>query len=203
MVVLASASPDTHDLIGNIESVFFDKNGGTFCSDKHGVTVTIPHGTLKDGIKAELKFGATLLAPVKFAKNMLPVSAVIWLCMNVTLQKPVQIQIPHCVNIKSEAQANNLQFAKALHSQNDKNMMIMDGGRFVIGESYGSIEIDHFCYYCVVNNYYDGNIPDYKYQAILFQSVQLQNNIWKLDICIMAALPTCEQVSNLSCVSVC
>ena len=202
MVVLESASPDTDDLIGNIETVFFNESGGTFCSDKHGVIVTVPHGAIKTGINVKLKFGATLLAPVKFAKNMLPVSAVIWLCMNVTLQTPVQIQIPHCVNIKSQAEANNLQFAKASHSQSDKNMMVMDGGRFAIGESYGSIEVDHFCYYCVVNNNYDGNILEYKYQAILFQSRQLHNNIWKLEVCIMAALPTCEKVSNLCCVLV-
>ena len=202
MVVLASPLPDIDDLIENIETVFFDEIGGIFCSDKHGVIVTVPHGAIKTGMNAELNFKATILAPVKCSKNMLPVSAIIWLCMNVTLQKPVQIQIPHCVNVKSQAQVNNLQFAKVLHSQSDKNMMVVDGGRFAIGESYGSIEVDHFCYYCVVNNIYDGNIPEYKYQAILFQSIQLHNNIWKLDICIMAALPTCEQVSNLSCVLV-
>ena len=199
MIVSASPSPDTDDLIGNIETIFFDESGGTFCSVKHGVIVTVPHGAIKTGLNVELKFGATILAPVTFAKNMLPVSAVIWLCMNVTLQKPVQIQIPHCVNIKSQAQANDLQFAKALHSQSDKNMMVVDGGRFAVGESYGSIEVDHFCYYCVVN---DGNIPDYKYRAILFQSIQLHNNTWKLEVCIMAALPTCEEVSNLCCVLV-
>ena len=197
MVVLASPSPDTDDFIGNIETVFFDESGGIFCSDKHGVIVMVPHGAINTGMNVQLKFGATLFAPVKFAKDMLPVSAVIWLCMNVTLQKPVQIQIPHCVNIKSQAQANNLQFAKALHSQSDEIMMVMDGGRFAIGESYGSIEVDHFCYYCVVNNNYDGNIPEYKYRGILFQSIQLHNNVWKLEVCIMAALPTCEQVSNL------
>ena len=122
--------------------------------------------------------------------------------MDVTLQKPVLIQIPHCVNIKSQAQANNLQFVKALHSPSDKNMMVVDGGRFAIGESYGSIEVDHFCYYCVVNKLYGDNIPDYKYQAMLFQSRQVCNDVLKLDIPIMAALPTCQQVSNLSCVLV-
>ena len=79
IVVLASSPPDTHDLIGNIESAFFDYNGGEFYSDEHGVKVIVPHGAIKHGMKVELKFGATLLAPVKFAKYMLPVSAMIWL----------------------------------------------------------------------------------------------------------------------------
>ena len=164
-----------------------------FCSDKHGVTVMVPQGAIKSGIKAELKFGSTLLAPVKF-ENVIPVSPVIWLCMNVPLQKPVQIQIPHCVNIKSEAQANNLQFAKVIHSISDETIMkIMYGGKFIVGKSFGSIEVKHFCYFCIVNNYRE-NI-DYKYQAVLFQKRKLDNYVWKIDICIMAALPTCEQVS--------
>ena len=143
-----------------------------------------------------MKFGATLFAPVKFPKNTIPVSAVIWLCMNATLEKSVEIQIPHFINIKTNAQAKTLQFAKAVHSSNGLNILeIIDGGKFIVGKSYGSIEVDHFCYYCVVYNFYDGSIPDYKYQAILFQNKYLQSSIWKLHICIAPALPTCELVS--------
>ena len=197
-VVLASSPPDEHNWIGNIESVLLDTNGGVFYSRKHGVTVTFPEGAIESGIKAELKFGATLLAPVKFSKNALPVSAVFWLCMNVTLQKPVQIQIPHYINIKSKTQADNLQFAKVFHFISDESMMeVVRGGKFAVGKSFGSIEVDHFCYVCVVNKYYLNN-DDYKYQAILFQKRQIHDCVWKLDICIMAALPTCEQVIILS-----
>ena len=198
-IVSASVPPDTNDMIGNIESAFFDDSGGVFCSDKHGVTVMIPDGAIQSGVKAELKFGATLLAPVKFTKDVLPVSAIIWLCMGVKLQKPVQIQIPHYVNIKCKTQANNLRFAKVMHSKCDESMMkLMDGGKFAVGGSCGSIEVDHFCYFCIVNNYYNAS-TDYKYQAVVFQNRQLHKDVFNFDICIMAALPTCIQVSVLLC----
>ena len=144
-----------------------------------------------------MKFGATFLAPVKFSKNTLPVSAVFWLCMNVTLQKPVKIKIPHYINIKSKTQADNLRFAKVFHLISDESMMeVMQGGEFPVGKSFGSIEVEHLCYVCVVNNYYV-NKTDYKYKAVLFQKKQMHNYVWKLDICIMAALPTCEQVIKI------
>ena len=195
-VVSASSPLDTHNWTGDIETIFFDENKGEFFSVKHGVTVIVPSGAIKSGIKAEMKFGATLLAPVKFPKNTIPVSAVIWLCMNTTLEKSIEIQIPHFINIKTDAQAKKLQFAKAVHSSSGKNILeIIDGGKFVVGKSHGSIEVDHFCYYCVVYNFYDGSIPDYKYQAALFQNKYLHSSIWKLHICIAPALPTCKVVS--------
>lgn len=197
-VVSAPLPPDTHRWIGGIESVFFNEMKGVYCSNNHGVTVIVPDGAIKSGIKAELKLGATLLAPVKFVENTIPVSPVVWLCMNVTLQKPVQIQIPHCINVKSESQLDNLHFARAVHSSDDNTMMeVMNGGKFCLRASFGSIEVDHFCYFCVVNDCYDGKAPDYHYQAVLFQNRYLHNHIWKLQICVMPALPTCEIVSYL------
>ena len=196
MIILGTSSPpNEHNWIGNIDSFTLDEKGGVFYSQKHDVTVTFPEGVIQSGMKAELKFGGTLFAPVKFPKQLLPVSAVFWLCMKATLLKPVRIQIPHYADIRSQTQANNLQFAKAVHSISDKSMMeVMHGGKFAVGKSLGTIEVEHFCYFCIVNNY-NRDKKDYKYQAILFQKRQLHNCIWKLDICIMANLPTCQEVS--------
>ena len=32
-------------------------------------------------------------------------------------------------------------------------MEAVDGGKFVIGESFGTIEVDHFCYYIIKYHY--------------------------------------------------
>ena len=189
---------DCHNWMSDIESIFLDEHKGEFNFDKHGVTIIVPPGAITSGMKAELKFGAALFAPVKFAVNTIPVSAIFWFSMSEALQKPVKIQMEHGINIKSKAQANNLQFAKTNSLKNaDYILKAIDGGRFIIGESFGTIEIDHFCYYCIQCNGYNENPPTYKYQAILFQNKQLQNGILKLQICIMASLATCKTVSIL------
>lgn len=193
--VIVTSPPDAHECI--TESIVIDENGKEFCSNKHGVIVIIPEGSIKSGVNAELKFGAMLSAPVKFAKNTKPVSPIIWLCMNADLQKSIKIKIPHYVSIESNADANYLQFAKAIHSSSDGSMMeIMDGGEFDVGKSHGTIEVNHFCYYCILYNYYRNHNLVYKYQAVSFQSKQPYRGVWKFDICIVPSLPTCLQVSS-------
>ena len=44
----------------------FDERGGAFHLYKHGVTVIVPTGAIPCGVLAELKFAATIVAPVKF-----------------------------------------------------------------------------------------------------------------------------------------
>ena len=196
--VISAPSPHyTHNWIDDIESAFFNENKGSFYFEKHGVTVIFPDGGIESGVQAELTCGASIFAPVKFPKNLLPVSSIIRLYTNVTLQKPVQIQLQHYLNIKSKAQLNNLHFAKAVHSQNDISMMeVISGGKFAVGESHGSIEVDHFCYLSVVYEHYGDNVPDsYKYQAILFQNNKLREDTWKFDICVLPALSVFVKVS--------
>ena len=196
-LVLATSPP--HDCNCVLESVIIDENGGKLYFDEHEIFVTIPPGAIPNRVKAELKFGATLFAPVKFANKSRPVSAIIWLCMNVSLLKPMQIQMPHCIDIESKAQASYLTFAKACHSQSSEGVMeIVDGGKFDKNESYGSVEVTHFCYYCIqeVGNDTD-HLLNHKYQAYLFRSKQLHNDIWMFKICVMSSLPTCLKVSIL------
>lgn len=193
-MVLASSPHECHKWTKG--SYIFDENGGVFYSSKHDVTVIIPEGAIKSGLKAELQFGATLFASVEFSKNMIPVSDIIWLCLNVTLQKPVQVQIPHCVNIKSKVQANKLQFVKVAHLSIDGGLMKpVNGGKFPIGKVHGFIEIDHFCYYCIVNDNIGGEDIDYHYSAFMFMRRQLYSDtILDFHICISTSLSTCREV---------
>ena len=192
---MATSPPDDCNCV--VESVIFDENGGKFSSVEHGVMVTIPPGAIPSGVQAELKFGEALFAPVKFAKKSRPVSAIIWLSMNVILLKPMQIQMPHCIKIESKNQASYLTFTKAHHSPSSDGMMEkIDGGKFYVNESYGSIKISHFCYYCIEDMDYDENHLCYhNYKAILFRSKQLCNDIWRFEICVMPSLPTWKEVS--------
>jgi len=81
--------PDTDDIIGCVESATFDEAGGTFSSSEHGVIITVPKGAIPTGMISEMKFAATLNPKGEVLSNAMPVSAFIWMCMNVALQKSV------------------------------------------------------------------------------------------------------------------
>ena len=164
--IISAQSPVTNEyLIGSIEIKVFDERGGVFHSYKHGVTVVVPEGAIPSGVLAELKFAATLVAPVKFATNKMLVSAVYWLCMEVVLRKPIQLRLPRMfftneTHTLQFDETHTLQFAKTLHSPCnviEYQMDVLHGGEFTAGRCYAFIEVDHFCYYCIVDDKLDPN----------------------------------------------
>ena len=195
--------PETDCIIGWVESATFEGKGGSYHSHEHGVTVTVPSGAIPVGVKAEMKLAATLTAAVQQPDNTKPVSAMVWLCMDVTPQKPIILQIPHYVKIKSEAHAKNLRFVKAtfLTSNNKtiKTMEAIEGGNFPVGETYGVIAISHFCYYCIEFYEAKGDIPHYSYRVVTMKEQQpnLAKKLWLIDVCVIPSLPTCLKVSIL------
>ena len=198
-IVSAHLPVDTENLIGNIEVGMFDERGGVFHSNKHGVTVLFPAGAIPSGILAELKFAATLVAPIKITNNKSPVSAIYWLCMDVMLQKPIEVRLPHFVNIENKTQARSLQFLKSTHSPVDvieSSMSNTIEGEFPIGESYGSLAVNHFCYYCIVEDKLDrSKIPCNKYVVVAMKQRQPRNHhLWNVDICLLPQLKTCIEV---------
>ena len=197
---LSMYPPEMDCIIGCIESATFDVKGGEYHSHEHGVTVIVPSGAIPVGVVSEMKLAATLTATVQPSINGIPVSAIVWLCMNVTLQKPIMLQIPHYVNIKSKAQSKNLQFAKAkFHKSSTKimrNMEVIKGGDFPVGGSYGMIEINHFCYYCIELYQTSDNIPEYSYRVVTMKERQpnLITKLWQINVCIIPTLDTCLKV---------
>ena len=103
--------------------------------------------------------------------------------------------MPHFVNIKTENQARSLKFTKA-DSHNVPTMKVIKGGTFPIGESYGTIEIDHFCFYSIVTSVKVETIPENLYQIIAVKEAQpnIASNLWNIHICVIPLLPTCLKV---------
>ena len=175
----------------------FDERGEIFHSTKHGVTVVFPAGAIPKGYLVEFKFAAMLNAPVKFSDDKILTSTVFWLCMNAELQVPIKLYLPHAANIENEAHASNLQFVKFQHLQMGETMEIIEGGKFPIGESYGFVEVDHFCYYCIVKDNLDpSDIPHNKYAIAAITNQESNLYEWEGHICLYSMLPTCSEVSR-------
>lgn len=192
-----SPPTSTEDLIGQIEVSVFDERGGVFHSYNHGATIIVPKGAISAGKLAELKFAATMVAPVKFLHKKIPVSAIFWICMDVSLKKPIQLRLPHASNNFT----GNLQFAKGSHSSLDKGqytMEILQGGDFSTGNHIGSIKIKHFCYYCIVDDNLDcQEYPHNEYMIGSMKQRDPKDNIWMVCICILPSLATCIKVYNI------
>ena len=199
-MVINSAQPplDTEYLVGSTEVKMFDERGGVFHSYKHGVTVIVPAGAIPSGTLAELKFAATLVAPVKFTDATTPVSAIYWLCMDIILEKPIQIHLPQ----KFVNNVSTLHFAKSLHSPVrviDHLMNVLNDGRFIASECYASIGVDHFCYYCIVDDKLDpSSIHKNLYLLIAMKQRKLsaKDDIWNVHICVVPFIRTCLEVSS-------
>ena len=196
LVPALSPPMSTEDLIGQIEDSVFDERGGVFHSYNHGATIIVPEGAIPTGKLAELKFAATMVAPVKFPHNKIPVSAIFWICMNVSLEKHIQLRLPHA----SSNFTGNLQFAKGSHSSLDKGqytMEIIQGGDFSTANHIGSIKIKHFCYYCIVDdnlNHQEYPHNQYMIGCMKQRVINPRDNIWMVCICILPSLPTCMKV---------
>ena len=191
----------SENLIGQIEVSVFDERGGVFHSYNHGATIIVPKGAVSTGILAELKFIATMVAPVKFSHNKIPVSAIFWICMNVPLKKHIQLRLSHV----SKKFTGNLQFAKGSHSslhEGQYTMEILQGGDFSVGNHYGSIEINHFCYYCIVDDKLSHQeYPHDDYMIVAMKQRHPKDNVWIACICILPSLDTCIKVEIYTCVA--
>ena len=77
-------------------------------------------------------------------------------------------------------------------------MDFLDGGEFIAGRRYAFIEVDHFCYFCIVDDKLDPKkIPFNKYLVVAMKQ-RMPNSMhhtWIIHICLVPLLKTCIEVS--------
>ena len=120
--------------------------------EDYGLRITVPQGTLSPtetcGIAVTALVGGQFLLP----EGTQLISAVYAISTHKSLLKPLRLELQHCVNLKSQAQANCLKFVRASLSAETLpyQFSLVAGGEFSVGSSYGSITKDHFCLMGVV-----------------------------------------------------
>jgi len=161
------------------------------------VTVTIPPGAVPEGTQGMLKFAGTLCAPVKFAPNVVPVSAIVWIQVDVKLLKPVKLCLPHFVCVENKSHVNSLNFAKMTRASSSHGYMsVIDSGDFKVGETFGLLYIHESSYYCIANSTsVSKDIPEIRYRIETMKHKIPMLDHWNCDICLMPALPTCVKVN--------
>ena len=189
--------PEVLSWIGDVEFNQFDHSGGLFYSFNHEVTVTIPPGAVPEGTQGMLKFAATFCAPMKFAPKTVPVSAIVWLNVDVKLLKPIKLCLPHFVCVENRSHVNSLYFAKMTDASTSEGYMsVIDSGEFNAGEMVGLLDVSDSSYYCIVNSATVAeDVPETRYTIITMKQKIPVTNQWNCDVCILPAIPTCKAVN--------
>ena len=115
------------------------KYGGSFLWKGHDFMITLPPDCADEMITIDIK---AYLPPSTQESSF--VSTVFDVTTNIKrFKKLVTIRFPHWINIKSEEDKENLHIL-IIHANSSEFMK----GHFEVGESFGSVEVEHFCIFC-------------------------------------------------------
>ena len=111
---------------------------------EYGLKIIIQKGTVSETTDVALL--ALVGGQFVFPKNTQLISAVYCISVSKPLLKPLRLEMQHCVHIQSSAHTKYLKFAVASVDQSNLpyEFIPVDGGKFVPGEWYGSIEHKKF-----------------------------------------------------------
>ena len=117
---------------------------------EYGLKISIQKGTVPETTDVALL--ALVGGQFVFPKNTQLISAVYSIFVSKPLLKPLRLEMQHCVHIQSSAHTKYLKFAVASVDQSNLpyEFIPVDGGKFVPGEWYGSIERKKFSPICIL-----------------------------------------------------
>ena len=136
--------------------------------EEHDITLRIPQGAVTRGEKFHVEIGVAMYGPFAFPENFRPISPILWLCVMkkdiVTVKKDFQIILPHFLTglTTERLHYHQVGFAKAGHSQKYVCTSKSEGTVYEFkacktqtlcatseGKSYGVLQSDHCCFYCL------------------------------------------------------
>ena len=114
---------------------------------KYGFRFQCPQGAVSKGTKMAVTalVGGNFILP----KGTVLVSAVYAISVSKPLLQPLVIELQHCVDLRTSAQADCLKFVRA-PLKSPYEFSLIDGGSFNVGRRYGSIERGQFCLVAIV-----------------------------------------------------
>ena len=118
----------------------------SFYWEEYGLRLHSSQNTITLSDTCEVALTVLVGGHFKFPKETTLVSAVYTISVAKPLLKPLTLEIQHCVNIQTQAQANHLYFVRAplTSSTLPYEFTLLDGGQFYPKNRYGSIKCDHF-----------------------------------------------------------
>ena len=120
---------------------------------EHGIVIHVP----KDAVSSSIQTFDIAVVPIAEGDFVIdsdyePASAVYAIGVSCELQKPLQIEIQHCVELTEESHCKKLTFAKAKHDgiTPPYHLDPIPGGSFSTGSDYGTIECSQFALFSIL-----------------------------------------------------
>ena len=124
--------------------------GDRSCSfqwEKYGFILHCPEGAVSSDTEVEVTAivgGGDFIVP----KGAELVSAVYAISVSQPLLKPLTIELQHCVDLRYEGQTRRLKFVTG--PLKSYKLSLIEGGSFSVGNRFGSIKRDSFCFNAIV-----------------------------------------------------
>ena len=170
-------------------------------STDHGVTIIIPEDAVSG--KARLQVGVSLVGPFRFPENYRPVSAVVWININVPLRKRAELHMPHFVLLENEKDTKKLGFFLASDQSfaTCSEFVFLECNypvSFKPGSTYGTLWVDHFCSGCILEEVDVKEAKHLYYIARAFPKDRSQDE-WMAEFVFSYCIPTCMEVCQWLC----
>ena len=201
---------DLEPLLARIKTLDpqFNENGiYEYHSVDDDFKLIIPKGAIAENHKVQvavIKYGP--IGPFEYPNGYEPVSPIIWLCSTQKeFDKDLEIILPHCSDLgdsDEEASQTQLVFLKANHNEyicNKNGQKVFQFKQvdaqpsFNPNDPYGSLHINHCCFYCVGEYLRKDTDQANLYLTVVKPHVSTSN--YEISICLMLNLPTCRKVS--------
>ena len=140
-----------------------DYSGKTYTIKEHGITITIPEGSIKRGETVDFQAAVVLCGPFNFSQSRQPISPILLLCPlshpNLVFNKPMEVTIPHYLTYLEEGdyEKYDVRFSKAGHTFESITFQPLTKEsakvemQFVKKENqcYGILRSTHCCCLCI------------------------------------------------------
>ena len=116
-----------------------------------GVTLSIPSDAVPRGEHVTVTIRPCLSGPFQYPEGYEPLSAVYHISTNTSLKKKGQLTLEHFGDLQTKKEADNMTFfsVKSPVMVDGKKVYqfgVVKGGKFRVGENYGAISLEHFCF---------------------------------------------------------
>ena len=189
----------------------FSENGtNEYQSIEDDFKLIIPEGAIVGDHKVQvavMKYGP--VGPFEYPDGYKPVSPIVWLCSTQKkFHKYLEIILPHCSDLRNsddEASQTQLVFLKAGHNEyicNTNGQKVFQFEKvdlqtsFDTNSSYGSLHINHCCFYCVGK--YMKKDTDQANFCLIVAKPHTTTKKYTITICLTFDLPTCRKVDALT-----
>ena len=188
-----------------VEVVMCDSTGGVYYDSTHDFGFAIPEGAIPEGDSIDIEVGVTLTGPFVFPQGSKPVSPIVKLCVqrqpNYKFLKPVEVVLPHYLDLTSDKNSNDLQigFLKAGHTLNGNQeykfeRMDLSNAHFK-QEYYGILWTNHFCLLCIGQGVTRDDTENACFYLMGYYKILPDPTMWKVYICVVYFLKSCVEVS--------